>query len=307
MNVFHSFEAAAGIRNAVVTTGTFDGVHIGHKTILNRLGKLARQVDGESVLITFHPHPRVVLYPESAGKGLKLISSREEKIELLRKAGLGNVLIIEFTMDFSRITSEQFISEYLHGILRARVVVVGHNHHFGFNQEGDYKQLWNLRSRYGFDAEEIPMQEVQNEIVSSTKIREAITEGYMQRANAYLDHYYIIIGEAVPSADSFSGAPLALTRIPLTEITKLTPASGIYAVTAAGDAFFSRAMAIIDNARPPEERVLIHLFDYDKTIPGKRVTLFFHKKITSLETVMDSPRPDKKVMTALDDIRELIF
>ena len=159
MRVFNSFEAAAVIRNPVVTTGTFDGVHIGHKTILNRLNKLAREVAGESVLITFHPHPRVVLYPESAGKGLKLISSREEKIELLRKAGLNNLIIIEFTREFARTTSEGFVSEYLHGILKAKVVVVGHNHHFGFNQEGDYRKLWEMRTKYGFEAEEIPMQE----------------------------------------------------------------------------------------------------------------------------------------------------
>lgn len=307
MRVFESFEAAAGIRNAVVTTGTFDGVHIGHKTILNRLGKLASQVDGESVLITFDPHPRVVLYPESAGKGLKLISSREEKIELLRKAGLDNVIIIEFTRDFARTTSEQFISEYLHKILRARVVVVGHNHHFGFNQEGDYRQLWLLKDRYGFEAEEIPMQEVQNEIVSSTKIREALTEGYIQRANAYLDHYYIIMGEAVSTGFTLYDTGIPLTVVPVMEATKLTPASGIYAVTAAGDAFYSRAMAIIDNTLPPERRVMVHLFGYDKTVPGKRVTLFFHKKIADMSYIISSPKPGAVIRASLDEINELIF
>ncbi|MFO7575238.1 MAG: FAD synthetase family protein, partial [Bacteroidales bacterium] len=235
MKVYNSFEAAAEIRNAVVTTGTFDGVHIGHKTILDRLNKLARDVDGETVLITFHPHPRVVLYPETAGKGLRLISSQEEKIELLRKAGLKNVIIIEFTKEFSRTTSEEFVEKYLYGILKAKMVVVGHNHHFGFNQQGDYRQLWSLRSKYGFNAEEIPMQEVQNEIVSSTKIREALEEGYIQRANAYLDHYYIVIGEARPSDDDIYGSGLPVCDIPVTEETKLTPASGIYAVTAAGE------------------------------------------------------------------------
>ncbi len=307
MNVFTSFNEAAGIRNAVVTTGTFDGVHIGHKTILDRLNKLARQADGESVLITFHPHPRVVLYPESAGKGLRLISSQEEKIELLRKAGLQNVIIIEFTKEFSRTTSEEFIAEYLHGILRARVVVVGHNHHFGFNQQGDYKQLWNLRSKYGFDAEEIPMQEVQNEIVSSTKIREALAEGYIQRANAYLDHYYIIIGKAEQSVEDHFGSGLPMCFIPVTEETKLTPASGIYAVTAAGEAFYSKAMVIVDNDMPLNRRVRIHIFDYDKTVPGKKLTLFFHKKITDLNRVLDSREPTAQLMSALNDIGELIF
>jgi riboflavin kinase / FMN adenylyltransferase len=307
MRVFTSFESASVIRNPVVTTGTFDGVHIGHKTILNRLNMLAKDVGGESVLITFHPHPRVVLYPESAGKGLKLISSREEKIELLRKAGLKNVIIIEFTREFAKTTSEQFVAEYLHGILKARVVVVGHNHHFGFNQEGDYKRLWEMRSKYGFDAEEIPMQEVQNEIVSSTKIREAITEGYIQRANAYLDHYYIIIGTAEPTGDNCFGSEIPLTAIPVTEETKLTPASGVYAVTAAGDSFYSRAMAVVDESRPVRSRVLIHLSDFDKTVPGKRLTLFFHKKIRDLSQIVSTGNPSAAIAKALDEINELIF
>ncbi|MCJ7447123.1 MAG: adenylyltransferase/cytidyltransferase family protein [Bacteroidales bacterium] len=177
MKVFRSFEEAKGIKNPVVTTGSFDGVHIGHKTIIRRLKMLADKHNGESVLITFYPHPRKILYPDTAGKDLKLINSQEEKLELLRKAGLDNVIIIEFTREFSTITSEQFVRDYLYSVLKSKVVVVGFNHHFGFNKEGDYKQLWGWREKYNFDAEEIPEQEVQHETVSSTKIRQAISEG----------------------------------------------------------------------------------------------------------------------------------
>ena len=182
MKIFRSFEEAKVIRNPVITTGSFDGVHIGHKTILNRLNILAGKCNGESVLITFDPHPRKVLYPETAGKDLKLINSQEEKLKLLEKTGLDNVIIVEFTKEFSRVTSEQFVRDILHGILGAKVVVVGFNHHFGFNKEGDYRQLWEWQGKYNFEAEEIPEQEVQNETVSSTKIRKAISEGYIQRA-----------------------------------------------------------------------------------------------------------------------------
>jgi riboflavin kinase/FMN adenylyltransferase len=184
MKIFKGFEEARGIRNPVVTTGSFDGVHIGHKAILNRLRRLAEKYGGESVLITFHPHPRKVLYPDTAGKDLKLINSQEEKLKLLRESGIDNVIIVEFTKEFSKVTSEQFVSEYLHGILKSRVIVVGFNHHFGFNKEGDYKHLWEWKGKYDFEAEEIPEQEVQHEAVSSTKIRKAISEGYMQRAYA---------------------------------------------------------------------------------------------------------------------------
>ena len=131
MKIFRSFEEARNIVTPVVTTGMFDGVHIGHKVILKRLKKVAEEHGGESVLITFHPHPRVVLYPDTAGKDLKLINSQEEKIELLRKAGLDNVIIIEFTKEFAMTTSEDFVSKYLCGTLGAKVIVVGQNHHFG--------------------------------------------------------------------------------------------------------------------------------------------------------------------------------
>ena len=148
MKIFWNFEDAKTIRNPVVTTGSFDGVHLGHKTILNRLKTLAEKNGGESVLITFHPHPRKVLYPDTAGKNLKLINSQEEKLELLRKAGLDNVIIIEFTKDFAKITSEQFVKDYLSDILKVKVVVVGFNHHFGFNKAGDYHQLWEMGTKY---------------------------------------------------------------------------------------------------------------------------------------------------------------
>src|SRR5512133_1871076 len=129
MKIFRGFEEAKNIINPVVTTGSFDGVHIGHKTILNRLRMLASKYDGESVLITFDPHPRKVLYPDTAGKDLKLINSDEEKMMLLEKAGLDNVIIVSFTIDFSHITSEQFVCDFLIGILHAKVIVAGFNHH----------------------------------------------------------------------------------------------------------------------------------------------------------------------------------
>src|SRR5512136_1678226 len=125
MRIFRGFSGAESIINPVVTTGSFDGVHIGHKTILNRLKMLASKYEGESVLITFDPHPRKVLYPETAGKELRLINSQEEKLYLLEKAGLENVIIIEFTKEFSKITSEEFVRDYLHGILNAKVIVAG--------------------------------------------------------------------------------------------------------------------------------------------------------------------------------------
>ena len=306
MNIFRSFEEAKIIRNPVITTGSFDGVHLGHKTILNRLKILAEKHDGESVLITFDPHPRKVLYPETAGKDLKLINSKDEKLALLEKTGLNNVIIIEFTREFSRVTSEQFVRDILHGILSVKVVVVGYNHHFGFNKEGDYRQLWEWQKKYSFEAEEIPEQEVQSETVSSTKIRQAISEGYIQRANAYLDHYYMIMGKAERYlSDEPSNLP-PLFKILLTEECKLLPSSGIYAVSVESGHYYSKGMVIINLRTDNKAKVLINIFD-DLNFPADhKITSFFHKKIHGAVNPADS-NSKQKITLAKEEILELIY
>ncbi|MBI5008587.1 MAG: riboflavin biosynthesis protein RibF [Bacteroidia bacterium] len=306
MNVYRSFEEARNIKNPVVTTGSFDGVHIGHKTILKRLNSLAAINNGESVLITFDPHPRKVLYPETAGKGLKLINSQQEKLELLAKAGLDNVIIIRFSLEFSRITSENFVRDYLHGILKAKVVVAGFNHHFGFNQEGDYKQLWGWQEKYNFSAEEIPEQEVENETVSSTKIRKAISEGYIQRANAYLDHYYIVMGKPINyHSEPETGLPV-LWEIPLTEECKLLPSPGIYAVSAESGNYYSRAMVIVNPKEGNQPELLTHFFDTPPNGEDLNITMSFHKKIHGAVNHSE-PKSVSRILAAREEISELIY
>jgi riboflavin kinase / FMN adenylyltransferase len=307
MKIFRSFEEASIIHNPVVTTGSFDGVHIGHKTILNRLNMLAGKYDGESVLITFDPHPRKVLYPETAGKDLKLINSQEEKLELLRKAGLDNIIIIEFTRDFSKITSEQFVRDYLHGILKAKVVVAGFNHHFGFNQEGDYKQLWAMREKYGFEAEEIPEQEVQHETVSSTKIRQAIKEGFMQKANAYLDHYYIVMGKPEKYQYRNNFYEINLAKVPLTEECKLLPAPGLYAISFKTGVSDSKGMAIINEISDGEKEVLLNILDGDPIKYGMDSIISFHKRIHGSINLSDQSDSARWLKAAKTEISELIY
>jgi len=306
MRIFRSFEEAAVIRNPVVTTGSFDGVHIGHKVIINRLKMLAEKHDGESVLITFDPHPRKVLYPATAGRDLKLINSQEEKICLLEKSGLDNVIIIEFTREFSEITSELFVSDLLHRQLNARVVVVGFNHHFGFNKEGDYRQLWAWQAKYNFEAEEIPEQEVQHETVSSTKIREAIGNGYIQRANAYLDHYYLIIGKPEDYNHSYPGQLPQFSRIIVTEECKLLPAPGIYAVSVEKTGFYSRGMAIIHPGNGVKPEVLLNCLDDTEISTERNITLYFHKRIHGSVDLSDS-RSALRVNISREEISELIY
>ena len=307
MKIFRNFEDAGIIRNAVVTTGSFDGVHLGHQTILNRLKMMAEKYDGESVLITFHPHPRKVLYPDTSGKNLKLISSQEEKLDLLRKTGLDNIIIIEFTKDFAKITSEQFVKDFLFNILKVKVVVVGFNHHFGFNKEGDYHQLWEMGPKYNFTAEEIPEQEVQHETVSSSLIRQAISEGYIQRANAYLEHYYIITGIPVSYQADFLPDTMSFFKIPITEETKLLPAPGIYAVSTGNQSAFSRGMAIILKSFSGETEVFLCPLERGKVFTGQKTTLSFHKKVSGLIEPYDLYLSSSALWSVIGEISDLIY
>jgi len=307
MKIFRSFTEASAIRNPVVTTGSFDGVHIGHKTILNRLQMLAEKNDGESVLITFDPHPRKVLYPETAGRDLKLINSQEEKLELLREAGLDNIIIVEFTRDFSKITSEEFVRDFLHGILKAKVVVAGFNHHFGFNKEGDYKQLWAMREKYNFEAEEIPEQEVMHETVSSTKIRQAISDGFIQKANAYLDHYYIVMGKPEKYLYRNNFYEINLAKVPLTEECKLLPAPGIYAVSLKTDSRVSKGMVIINETPENGREVLLNILDGDPIKLGHVTTISFHKRIHGSVNLSDQADSARWLKASRTEISELIF
>lgn len=309
MKIFHNFNDVGSIRNAVVTTGSFDGVHIGHKMILQRLRKLAMEIDGETVLITFHPHPRKVLYPESVGRDLFLINSQREKIELLRKAGLDNLIIVEFTVEFSKITSLEFVTNILLNKLHSRIIVIGFNHHFGHNREGDYEALKRLGSVNGFGVEEIPEQDIQNESVSSTKIRKALQDGNIQKANAYLDHQYIIMGEARKSSQVLEDIGFPCYSLRIEEDCKLVPPNGVYAVTVVGEDCFSRAMCFIrkNEASQLETLVEVHLLESYGSLEGAVVTILFHKRIREERVITTTEDLRKQLILDRNQVDELIF
>jgi riboflavin kinase/FMN adenylyltransferase len=309
VKIFYDFDHVGEIRNAVVTTGSFDGVHIGHKVILQRLRKLATEIGGETVLITFHPHPRKVLYPETAGKGLYLINSQREKINLLQKAGLDNLIIVKFTLEFSKITSIDFVKNILLNKLHARMIVIGFNHHFGYNREGDYVELRKLGLSSGFEVEEIPEQDIHNESVSSTKIRKAIQDGSIQKANAYLDHQYIMMGLLSKSSPTLEEIGFPCYSMQIEEDSKLVPPNGVYAVTVIGDDCFSRAMCFIrkNDVMPLDTLVEVHLLESYGYIEGQVGTLLFHKRIRE-ERILSTPDELRKQLTIdRDQVDELIF
>lgn len=228
MKVYKSLEEFNRLEKAIVTTGTFDGVHYGHQKIISRLQELAKQHKGESVIITFFPHPRLVLFPED--NDLKLINTLDEKIELLEKSGVDHLIIIPFTKEFSRLSSLEFIQQILVDKIGTKKLVIGYDHHFGKNREGSFEHLKHYSSEYGFEVEEIPEQDINDVAVSSTKIRNAILEGKVSVANKYLGYKFNLRG-IVKKGDQIGrtlGFPTA--NISLAETYKIIPADGIYAV-----------------------------------------------------------------------------
>jgi riboflavin kinase/FMN adenylyltransferase len=273
MNIYYSFDDNFQINNPIVTTGSFDGVHLGHKSIINRLNNLAKQCNGESVLITFHPHPRKVLYPDTVGKELFLIQSQKEKIHSLKKTGLKHLFIIEFTREFSQISSIDYVHNILYKKLNAKVVVVGFNHNFGHNREGNYQILFELGQALNFWVEQLPSFEIEHESVSSTRIRKAIQYGEIQRANACLDDHYFILGTLNKIKDIFF--------VHIEEENKLLPPSGIYAVRITdGKAFSQKAIAVIKNFKETEKKyVEVYTNNEINYLLGKEIFINFFKEM----------------------------
>ncbi len=195
MKVYHSLENYERGERTVATIGTFDGVHIGHQTILNKLKKSAAAIGGETVLISFHPHPRLVLFPDN--NPLRLLQSLEEKIAHLEQLGLDKLLLIPFTKEFSRTPSKTFIREVLVETVGIHKIIIGYDHHFGKNRTGGIEELREVSTLYTYEVEEIPAQAIDDANVSSTKIRNALQEGDIHTANKYLGYAYQITGKVV--------------------------------------------------------------------------------------------------------------
>jgi len=294
MQVHHSLDLLSPIPSPVVTVGSFDGVHAGHRVIIRRLNDLAKGVAGASVLITFSPHPRKVLYPDTAGKDLKMISTFSEKCLLLEEAGLDHLVVMEFTRDFARTTSDEFVKFHLVEKLHAHTIVVGFNHFFGFNKEGSYASLYRDRKKYGYRVEEIPEQEIQNETVSSTRIRRALSEGNIQRANAYLEHFYMVQTDLEAVLEVSGENTFKRFVFSVEDPGKLLPPEGAYAVSfQKGNRQFKGAVLI-----NPSKNLLLPLEPL--THPdGEIFCIQFHKRIEGGQLI---PRED-----LLEMVRELIY
>jgi riboflavin kinase / FMN adenylyltransferase len=268
------------LSHAVVTSGTFDGAHIGHQKILKRVLERAQQENGQSVVITYWPHPRLILFPED--NELKLLSTIEERIEQLRSFGIDYLLIIPFTKEFSRTSSRSFITDILVKALNTKVLIIGYDHRFGKNREGSFEHLTVHAGKYGFEIEEIPRQDVEDIGVSSTKIRKALELGKVRTANKYLGRRYSLTSEVVEGnkLGRTIGFPTANLAIPAPH--KLIPGNGVYAVWVIIDSERYAGMMNI-GVRPTVEganlTLEVHILAFNQNIYGQVLTVEFVEQL----------------------------
>ena len=229
MIVLNGLEAAqqARLTKPVVTAGTFDGVHQGHLTILRQLTETAKSIGGTALVITYEPHPRQVL-PHRQGDDVRILTTLDEKLALLEKAGVQAVLVLPFTLEFSQWTSQQYIQDVLKDGLRAHTLVIGYDHRFGRNREGSFQYLQTHASELGFAVQEIPRHDVDAVGVSSTRIRHALQDGDLHIANRYLSRPYRISGEVVHGEKVGRQIGFPTANITQDHADKLVPANGVY-------------------------------------------------------------------------------
>ncbi|MCK6617443.1 MAG: bifunctional riboflavin kinase/FAD synthetase [Cyclobacteriaceae bacterium] len=280
MKIYHHLDDFSRLPYAVVTSGTFDGVHLGHQRILTRLKEIAQKNRGQTVVLTFWPHPRLVLYPED--NSLKLLNTFEEKAELIKEQGIQHLVRIPFTREFSNLSSEEFITRILVQTIGTKKLVIGYDHRFGHNREGSFEELKTNGPRYGFDVEEIPRQDVDHVTVSSTKIRQALEQGDISSANQLLGKPYLLTGRVIKGdkIGRLIGFPTA--NLEIDSQHKLVPADGIYAVTVVyGTNTFGGMLYI--GYRPTiggnQKSIEVNIFNFAKDIYGETLTLYLHALI----------------------------
>ena len=288
MKIYHSIEDFPSDVNTIVTIGTFDGVHKGHQIIINRINEIAKKQALESVVLTFDPHPRHVIYPDD--QELRLIHTLEEKIEALRKTGVQNLVLHKFTKEFSRTESVNFIRDFLVTKLNMKYMVVGFDHHFGKNRQGTFDNLIELSDAYGFKIEKIKPQNIGEVTISSTKIRNAILEGDCKKANTYLSANFSITGKVVQGNKIGSSIGYPTANIEIENQWKILPKNGVYAVKILlknqqyfGMLNLGNRPSISDDSFAIE----VHLFDFNATIYNEELKIEFIQRIRDEQQFSD--------------------
>ena len=284
LQVFHNISELNDLKNTIVTIGTFDGVHLGHQKIIKRLVEIKQKQGGQTLLFTFDPHPRKVLFPEQE---LKLITTTEEKCDLLKQFGIDNVLVYHFTREFSQTPAVSYISDVISKGLKTKTLVIGYDHRFGSNREGNIDTLRAVSENYHFEVEEISAHEINQLNVSSTRIRKAIEEGDIVIANEFLGYSFFITGEVVKGKQLGRTIGYPTANIAISNSDKLIPKLGVYAVNVFHNGIKYRGMLNV-GINPTTDsdlkiKVEVNIFEFNQEIYGDVIKVEFLKRIRNEE------------------------
>jgi riboflavin kinase/FMN adenylyltransferase len=302
MNIYNSLDNLPNFNNAVVTIGSFDGVHKAHKNLIEKINQLSKEVNGESIVVTFHPHPRSIVFPND--KSLKLLTDKEEKIDLLGKAGVQNLIIIPFNVEFAQLSAQEYVEKFIISKLKAKYLIVGYDHKFGLARQGDYALLKSYEKQGAFQLIELEKQVYNDIAISSTNIRNAVLNNDFELANGLIGGHYIIKGK-VTKGDGIGktiGYPTANIKVSHTD--KLLPDEGIYASYTVVHGIRYKSMLYIGN-RPSindekKKVVEVNIFDFNENIYDDILTIeivtFLRKdvKFSSLEELKTQLDLDRK-------------
>ena len=293
MQVHRYTDQLPPFKNAVITIGTFDGVHTGHIQIINQLRETTKAARGESVIITFHPHPRRVVSGQQ--NEIRMLNSLVEKIELLDKAGIDHLVIVPFTEAFSKLSAIEYIEDFLVKHFQPHTIIIGYDHHFGHNREGNYTLLEALKEKHGYHILEITEKVQNNIIISSTRIRQALLNGNICEANESLGYPYFVEGVVVSGKKLGRTIGYPTANIRLSDEEKLVPANGVYAVKASlvvrenGGYDLPVSQSPLINGmlnigvRPTVDgttrTIEVNLFDFDREIYGETIRVYFYKRL----------------------------
>ncbi|CAM4004518.1 bifunctional riboflavin kinase/FAD synthetase [Flavobacterium sinopsychrotolerans] len=300
MKIFHSINDFTSTKKTILTLGTFDGVHIGHKKILNKLTQNTENEKYESLVLTFFPHPRMVLQEHS---DIKLLNTIAEKIDLLKKIGIENLVIHPFDETFSRLTAEEFVSSILVDRFHIQKIIIGHDHRFGRNRTADIDDLIAFGKQYDFEVEQISVQEINEISVSSTKIRNALLEGNMALANEYLGYEYVLTGIIIKGKQLGRTIGFPTANLKIEENYKLIPQNGVYIVKSMINeqaVFGMMNIGFNPTVDGQKQSIEIHYFDFNADLYNQRISVsILHRirseqKFESVELLKEQLEKDKK-------------
>lgn len=289
MKVYHHISSYQKVSKSIVTVGTFDGVHIGHQQILNLMKKKAKEINGETVLLTFYPHPRMILFPND--NSLKLINTIEERIELLDRFGLDNLIIQPFDEAFSRLSPTEYVRDILVNAMDTTDLVIGHDHQFGRNRAGNFELLAELSNIYGYHLTQLDAQQIDKVTVSSTKVRKAISKGDIETALEFLNHEFSISGTVIEGKQLGRTIGFPTANIKINEPFKLIPPKGAYIVKAIFDNVSYPAILNIGNNPTVNNdnsiRIEVHIINENFNLYNKSIKINFLKRLRNEKAFED--------------------